>query len=301
MSMYKARQGNYSLFTLRGRYNDMQLPKVEIVDMKRELRRGNGTDISEKLREELEDNISRGEQSILFINRRGANKLISCGECGYTYKCPRCSVSLTYHSANRRLMCHYCGYSQWLDDSCPECGGELKYVGAGTQMIETELKELFPDTEVIRLDTDTVTAAGSHEALFERFRNEKIPIMVGTQMVTKGLNFENVTLVGVISADQSLYAGSFRAGERTFSLLTQVVGRSGRGSKPGRAIIQTFTPENETILQASRQDYEDFYESDNSAAAAPEHAPVFRDADGDGLGAERGARFPGLPLCAGQA
>ena len=159
-------------------------------------------------------------------------------------------------------MCHYCGYSQWLDDSCPECGGELKHVGAGTQMIETELKELFPDTEVIRLDTDTVTAAGSHEALFERFRNEKIPIMVGTQMVTKGLNFENVTLVGVISADQSLYAGSFRAGERTFSLLTQVVGRSGRGSKPGRAIIQTFTPENETILQASRQDYEDFYESE---------------------------------------
>lgn len=262
VSMYKARQGNYSLFTLRGRYNDMQLPQVEIVDMKRELRRGNGTDISEKLREELEDNISRGEQSILFINRRGANKLISCGECGYTYKCPRCSVSLTYHSANRRLMCHYCGYSQWLDDSCPECGGELKHVGAGTQMIETELKELFPDTEVIRLDTDTVTAAGSHEALFERFRNEKIPIMVGTQMVTKGLNFENVTLVGVISADQSLYAGSFRAGERTFSLLTQVVGRSGRGSKPGRAIIQTFTPENETILQASRQDYEDFYESE---------------------------------------
>lgn len=261
-SRYAAETGKYKLFELHERYNAMQLPSVEIVDMKKELKAGNSGELSSRLRTELEDNLSRGEQSILFINRRGANKLISCGECGYTYKCPRCSVSLTYHSANRRLMCHYCGYSQWLDDSCPECGGELKHVGAGTQMIETELKELFPDTEVIRLDTDTVTAAGSHEALFERFRNEKIPIMVGTQMVTKGLNFENVTLVGVISADQSLYAGSFRAGERTFSLLTQVVGRSGRGSKPGRAIIQTFTPENETILQASRQDYEDFYESE---------------------------------------
>lgn len=262
VSMYNAMSGRYAYFKLAERYNDMQLPSVEIVDMKRELRRGNGGDISEKLRAELEANISRGEQSILFLNRRGANKLISCGECGYTYKCPRCSVSLTYHSSNRRLMCHYCGYSQWLDDYCPECGGELKYVGAGTQMIETELGELFPGTEILRLDTDTVSAAGSHEQLLNRFRKENIPIMVGTQMVTKGLNFENVTLVGVISADQSLYAGSYRAGERTFSLLTQVVGRSGRGSKPGRAVIQTFTPGNETILLAARQDYEAFYKSE---------------------------------------
>lgn len=262
VSMYKAKSGAYAYFELEKRYNDMQLPEVEIVDMKRELRRGNGGNISKRLRDELQENISRGEQSILFINRRGANKLISCGECGYTYKCPRCSVSLTYHSNNRRLMCHYCGFSRWVDSACPDCGGTLNYIGAGTQMIEQEINRLFPGVEVMRMDTDSVTPVGSHEELFERFRRERIPIMVGTQMVTKGLNFENVTLVGVISADQSLYAGNYKAGERSFSLLTQVVGRSGRGSKPGRAIIQTYTPENETIKQAARQNYLDFYKSE---------------------------------------
>ncbi len=262
VSMHAAKSGRYSFFRLDKRFNDMELPKVDIVDMKRELRRGNAGSISEHLREELEDNISRNEQSILFINRRGANRLISCGDCGYTYKCPRCSVSLTYHSSNKRLICHYCGHSRRVDEDCPECGGTLRYIGAGTQMIETELKELFPDIKILRMDTDTVSAAGSHQKLLDKFKNENIPIMVGTQMVTKGLNFENVTLVGVVSADQSLYSGDYRAGERTFSLITQVVGRSGRGQKPGRAVIQTYTPENEIILQASRQDYEDFYNSE---------------------------------------
>lgn len=262
VSMYMAQKGRYAYFELNNRYNDMLLPEVEIVDMKRELRRGNGGNISSRLREELEKNISRGEQSILFINRRGANKLVSCGECGYTYKCPKCSVSLTYHSNNRRLMCHYCGFSRWVDESCPECGGALNFIGAGTQMIEQELDQIFPGIGVMRMDTDSVAPVGSHEELFERFRRERIPIMVGTQMVTKGLNFENVTLVGVISADQSLYAGNYKAGERSFSLITQVVGRSGRGSKPGRAVIQTYTPENETIKQAARQDYLDFYRSE---------------------------------------
>ena len=261
-SRYNAETGKYSMFTLSERYNDMRLPEVKIVDMKRELRRGNGSDISNCLRDDLEANIARGEQSILFINRRGAHKLISCGDCGYTYKCPRCSVSLTYHSANKRLMCHYCGYSRRVDDSCPDCGGTLKYVGTGTQHVEEQLHELFPDAGVLRMDTDTVAPVGSHEKLFDQFRNENIPIMVGTQMVTKGLNFENVTLVGVISADQSLYSGDYRAGERTFSLITQVVGRSGRGAKPGRAVIQTFTPENQTIKQAAMQDYEAFYQSE---------------------------------------
>ena len=262
VSMHAARTGRYSYFTLDKRYNERELPEVKIVDMKRELRRGNGGSISSYLREEIEKNINRNEQSILFINRRGANRLISCGECGFTYKCPRCSVSLTYHSSNRRLICHYCGYSQRLDELCPECSGELRYIGAGTQMVESELNELFPGTEILRMDTDTVTAAGSHQKLLDRFRDENIPIMVGTQMVTKGLNFENVTLVGVVSADQSLYSGDYRAGERTFSLITQVVGRSGRGEKPGRAVIQTFTPENEIILQAARQNYEEFYNSE---------------------------------------
>ena len=160
VSMYKAQSGQYAYFELKNRYNDMMLPEVEIVDMKRELRRGNGGNISTRLREELEENISRGEQSILFINRRGANKLISCGECGYTYKCPRCSVSLTYHSNNRRLMCHYCGFSKWLDQACPECGGTLNFVGAGTQLIEEEINQLFPGVEVIRMDTDAVAPVG---------------------------------------------------------------------------------------------------------------------------------------------
>ena len=259
---YYAQIGRYAYFALHERYNDLELPEVRIVDMKRELRRGNSGDISEPLRAEIEKNLANGEQSILFINRRGAHKLISCADCGYTYKCPNCSVSLTYHSANRRLMCHYCGHSRPVDRACPECGGELRYLGTGTQRVEEELHELFPGTEILRMDTDSVSPVGSHEPLFERFRSENIPIMVGTQMVTKGLNFDNVTLVGVLAADQSLYAGDYRAGERTFSLITQVVGRSGRGSKPGRAVIQTFTPENQTIRQAAAQDYEAFFASE---------------------------------------
>ena len=261
-SRYMAESGRYAYFTLPGRYNDRALPKVQVVDMKNELRRGNGGSISLRLREELERNIEAGEQSILFLNRRGANRLITCGDCGFTYKCPNCSVSLTYHSFTRRLMCHHCGYTKPLDERCPECGGILCHVGVGTQKVEEELGELFPGVKVLRMDTDTVSPAGGHDVLLERFRAEKIPIMVGTQMVTKGLNFENVTLVGVISADQSLYAADYRAAERTFSLITQVVGRSGRFEKPGRAVIQTYTPANETICQAAAQDYESFYRSE---------------------------------------
>ncbi|MBR2582330.1 MAG: primosomal protein N', partial [Oscillospiraceae bacterium] len=273
-SMYQARGGKYHYFELTERYNKKDLPSVTIVDMKRELRRGNGGDISSFLREELQKNIERGEQSILFINRRGASKLVSCGECGFTYRCPKCSVSLTYHSASRRLMCHYCGYSRRVDGDCPECGGELKYVGSGTQHVEQELREFFPETGILRMDTDTVTPVGSHEKLLDRFRDENIPIMVGTQMVTKGLNFEKVTLVGVICADQSLYSGDYRAGERTFSLITQVVGRSGRGEKTGRAVIQTYTPDNQTIRQAAVQDYDDFYASEIKLRALQNAPPI---------------------------
>ena len=276
VSRYKAQTGTYAYFSLPTRYSDVGLPAVRIVDMKKELRAGNGGSISSVLRQELQTNIERGEQSILFLNRRGANKLIRCGECGYTYKCPRCSVALTYHSAHRRLMCHYCGFSRRVDEECPDCGGILNFIGAGTQLVEEELRQIFPEVPVLRMDTDTVTPVGSHELLLDRFRNENIPIMVGTQMVTKGLNFENVTLVGVISADQSLYAGNYRDGERTFSLITQVVGRSGRGQKPGRALIQTFTPDNETIVQAARQDYEEFYTSELELRRL-QNAPPFRD------------------------
>lgn len=276
ISRYQAQEGRYAYFRLDKRFNEQALPQVRLVDMKRELQNGNGGCISSLLARELQENLDRGEQSILFLNRRGTNKLISCGECGYTYRCPRCSVSLTYHGSSHRLLCHYCGYSRRLDQACPSCGGKLKFVGAGTQLVVEELQALFPGREILRMDTDSVAPVGSHEALFERFRSENIPFLVGTQMVTKGLNFENVTLVGVLSADQSLYAGDYRAGERTFSLITQVVGRSGRGAKPGRAIIQTLTPDNETILQAARQDYDAFYASE-LALRRLQNAPPFSD------------------------
>ena len=254
-----AEQGIYHSFTLRRRYNEQALPEVQIVDMKQELRQGNGTAVSELLRAELSYNLEHDEQSILFLNRRGANRMVSCGECGEVPTCPRCSVHLTYHSANHRLMCHYCGHSEPLPAQCPHCGGAFNFIGTGTQKLEAELQALFPDTKILRMDTDTVSAARSHEMILEEFRQKKAPILIGTQMVAKGLDFENVTLVGVADADLGLYTDDFRASERTFSLITQVVGRAGRGNKKGRAVIQTYTPENDVLLCASRQDYDSFY------------------------------------------
>lgn len=261
-TMYQARSGGIHLFTLKKRYNQKALPQVIITDMKEELRRGNTESLSSTLKDALQTNLDSGEQSILFLNRRGANRMVSCGECGHVPECPSCSVSLTYHSANRRLMCHHCGHSQPLPDKCPECGGLLNFVGTGTQKVQEELQELFPWAEVMRMDTDTVSAAHPHEELLERFRTQKIPILVGTQMVAKGLDFENVTLVGVVAPDLSLYVDDFRAAERTFSLLTQVIGRAGRGEKQGRAVIQTYTPEHEVIRCGAVQDYDSFYETE---------------------------------------
>ena len=261
-SMYHAKRGDYHLFTLRRRYNEQALPEVLIADMKKELRAGNGTSLSGPLRTGLAAAMEAGEQSILFLNRRGASRMVTCGECGEVPTCPRCSVHLTYHSANGRLMCHYCGHSEPLPDACPSCGGALNFLGYGTQKVEEELHAAFPGREILRMDTDTVSATQSHEKLLSRFEKERIPVLVGTQMVAKGLDFENVTLVGVISADLSLYVDDYRAGERTFSLLTQVVGRAGRGAKQGRAVIQTFTPENDVIRCAARQDYDSFYEQE---------------------------------------
>ncbi|MBR1658736.1 MAG: primosomal protein N', partial [Oscillospiraceae bacterium] len=229
VSRYQAETGRYAFFRLERRFNRMALPEVRVVDMKRELRSGNGSPFSLFLREELEKNLEAGEQSILFLNRRGTAKLVSCVDCGFTFQCPNCSVNLTYHApGGGRLVCHVCGHTRRVAACCPDCGGVLRYSGDGTEQIEALLGELFPGAGVLRADTDSLAQAGSHEALFRRFREEQVPIMIGTQMVTKGLNFDNVTLVGVLLADQSLYAGSYRAAERTFSLLTQVVGRGGR-------------------------------------------------------------------------
>ena len=261
-TMYYAREGRYQVFPLYRRYNEKALPEVFIADLRDELRAGNETAVSEPLRSALEENLARGEQSILFLNRRGNSRMLLCGECGEVPECPRCSVPMTYHSANGRLMCHYCGHSEPAYDRCPQCGGIMKHIGTGTQKVEEELHALFPGAKVLRMDTDTVGASHGHEKLLRQFEEEKIPILLGTQMVAKGLDFENVTLVGVLCADASLYIDNYRAPERTFSLLSQVVGRAGRGSKQGRAIIQTFTPENEVIRAAAAQDYDAFYESE---------------------------------------
>ena len=257
---WHAERGDYGLLELRQRFNRQALPRVIMADLRHELRQGRSTVISQPLYDELQKNMAAGEQSILFLNRRGSSRQLLCPQCSYVPECPRCSVYLTYHSANDRLMCHYCGFSQPAPERCPDCGGALKHIGFGTQRVEEELHELFPDTEVLRMDADTVSAG--HEALLRQFEERRVPILLGTQMVAKGLDFENVTLVGVLSADLSLYVDHYRAAERTFNLLTQVVGRAGRGAKEGRAVIQTYTPENDVIQAAAAQDYERFYRSE---------------------------------------
>ena len=257
---WAAERGQYQSALLRRRYNEQPLPQVLISDLRQELRRGNAGLIGADLRRELERNLERGEQSILFLNRRGNSRMLLCGECGHVPECPRCSAPLTYHSANGRLMCHHCGHSQRSFEACPACGGRMKHVGSGTQKVEEELAALFPQAKTLRMDADT--AAGGHEALLRRFERERIPILLGTQMVAKGLDFEQVTLVGVLAADLSLYLENYRAAERTFNLLTQVVGRAGRGGKAGRAVIQTYTPENDVIQCAARQDYDRFYQGE---------------------------------------
>ncbi len=259
-TMYLAKTGVYSLYTIKTRYNGRALPDARIIDMKQELRAGNDLDLSRELEEGIRDAILDKKQSILFLNRRGNSRYLVCMDCGDVPQCPRCSVHLTYHSSGRRLMCHYCGYVMPAHARCEKCGGAMKAIGSGTQKVEQELKALFPDTEVLRMDADTVPAAGGHEAMLKQFREQQIPILLGTQMVAKGLDFPSVTLVGVIDADMSLYVDNFRAAETTFSLITQVVGRSGRGADAGCAMIQTMTPEHPVLRLAAKQDYDAFYE-----------------------------------------
>ena len=258
-TMYHAKRGDYILYTLRGRYNGRELPDVQIVDMRRQIEEGNDTPFSFELMEDIRRTAEAGEQAILFLNRRGNARALVCVDCREAPECPRCSARLTYHSANNRLMCHYCGYSLPVPKRCPRCGGPLKTVGVGTQKAQEALTELAPELETARMDADTVSAANPHEKILDRFRKEKIPVLISTQMVAKGLDMPNVTLVGVLDADLSLYTDSFRSAETTFNMLTQVVGRAGRGDAPGRAIIQTMVPEHPVIRLAAKQDYEGFY------------------------------------------
>lgn len=255
-TFYQAQKGKIHLVTLSKRYLGNQLPKVQIVDMNQSY----GFDISQELTAELADNLQSNQQSIILLNRRGYHTAVKCNSCGEVIKCPNCSVALTYHHANRRMMCHYCGYSRDLEERCPNCGSELMgFNGSGTQRIEDELGRIFPQAQILRMDVDTTMSKLAHEVKFQEFAEGKYQIMVGTQMVAKGLNFPNVTLVGVLNADQSIYSQNFRGCERAFSLLTQVVGRCGRGTLPGRALIQTTSPDHPVIRQAAMQDYDGFY------------------------------------------
>ena len=260
---YYAKQGVYRLHTLTKRYGDATLPDVIIEDMNEEAAVGNTGAFSSLLLQSIEDNLDHGKQSILLLNRRGYNAFVTCNSCKEPVSCPNCSISLTYHSANNRLMCHYCGYSVPYKGECPTCGSHsLRLSGTGTQKAEIDVAELFPQARVLRMDTDTTMTRSSHEKKLAAFANGEYDILVGTQMVAKGLDFPNVTLVGVLNADRMLYLDDYRAYENTFSLLTQVVGRSGRGKDKGRAIIQTFTPENPIIHLAAAQDYDAFYNAE---------------------------------------
>ena len=275
-TMHRAKMGRYGLYRLTGRYNGMTLPQVQIVDMKEEIREGNDSILSLPLQHAMEETMAKGEQTILFLNRRGASRMMQCVGCGSVPECPRCSVHLTHHSANRRLMCHYCGFSMPLPERCPDCGGPLKQVGVGTQRVQEALEARFPGVQVARMDADVISAVNTHERILERFQKENMQILLGTQMVAKGLNLENVTLVGVLDADQSLFVSSYRAAETTFNMLTQVVGRAGRGSRAGRALIQTMTPQHQVITLASRQDYDRFFELENDLRQA-KGCPPYRD------------------------
>ena len=275
-SMYRARSGTYRLYTLKERYNGKPLPEVEIVDMREEMKLGNDLSLSVPLRHAMIEARNAEKQTILLLNRRGNSRALVCVDCRETPECPRCSVRLTYHSANNRLMCHYCGFSQGAPERCPSCGGPMKTIGTGTQKVQEELEFLFPDWETTRMDTDTVNAVNTHEKILDRFQKEKIPVLIGTQMVAKGLNLPDVTLVGVLDADLSLYTGGYRAGETTFNMLTQVVGRAGRGETAGRAVIQSLVPEHQVIKLAARQDYEGFYDLEVNLRRM-QNAPPFGD------------------------
>lgn len=263
-SFYKAKEGKYTLVPLRERYGGATLPETEIVDMRTELRCGRTSPLSRLLEEQLEQTVGAGEQAILFLNRRGYNTSLQCKSCGEPILCPHCSIALTYHTAGGASMrCHCCGYRTSVPRKCPHCGGEhIAYVGFGTQKAESELSLDLPQMKVMRMDADTTTGKQSYDRMLEAFRAGEADVLLGTQMVTKGHDFPRVTLVGVLLADLSLYVNDFRAAERTFSLLTQVIGRAGRSASPGRAVIQTFSPHNDVIRFACAQDYEGFYASE---------------------------------------
>ena len=263
VTFYNSENNIIKRYTLRNRANESSLPEVKLVDLRQELASGNRMMISQELKSEMEENFKKKKQTILFLNRRGFSTFVMCRECGYTAKCSRCNISLTYHKFENNLRCHYCGYEMPFIKTCPSCtSNKIRYFGAGTQKLEDEVKLLFPDKSVIRMDIDTVTKKNSHEEILNKFKNENIDILIGTQMVVKGHHFPNVTLVGVIVADSSLNIDDYRAVERTFQTLVQVSGRAGREKEKGKVLIQTYNPDNYAIEFSKNQDYDMFYNAE---------------------------------------
>lgn len=258
-SYYQAKEGKYRLYELSRRLTGGTLPSVEITDLREELRAGNHSILSRRLSELVSDRLAKGQQTMLFLNRRGFSGFVSCRSCGFVPKCPHCSVSLSLHRGGR-LLCHYCGYEEPMPDKCPECGSPyISGFHAGTEQAESFLSRQFPKARILRMDADTTRTKGSYEKILSSFANEEADILIGTQMIVKGHDFPNVTLVGILLADQSLNASDYRSAERTFQLLTQAAGRAGRGKYPGDVVIQTYEPEHYSIVHAAHQNYEEFY------------------------------------------
>lgn len=272
----RAQKGVYKLLTLSKRMNESRLPSVSIVDMREELRGGNRSMFSEELFEKLQDRLQKGEQTVLFLNRRGHSSFIMCRDCGYVAQCPHCDISLTFHRFSNNMKCHYCGFETAVPQTCPECESEhIRYFGTGTQKVEEELTKLLPEARVIRMDVDTTSRKGAHERLLDSFGEGHADILLGTQMIAKGLDFPNITLVGVLSADTMLHLPDFRSAEKTFQLLTQVSGRAGRHKLPGEVVIQTYTPEHYSIELAGTQNYDAFYQKEMMMRKMGSYPPFY--------------------------
>jgi primosomal protein N' (replication factor Y) len=270
----KAQAGEYNLITLTERINKKPMPEIIIADMRRELKRGNPSPFSLALKEELDKTLAADQQAILFLNRRGYSQTVICQDCGYVAKCEHCDVSLTYHSEDNCLKCHYCGARYKMLTSCPDCGGKhVRYSGTGTQRVVAEVKELYPEARILRMDNDTVAGKDGHYKILKQFAAHEADILVGTQMIAKGHDFPSVTLVGILDADMSLHFADYRSGERTFQLITQVAGRSGRASEKGKVVLQTYAPENYILRYAVAYDYKGFFENEISVRKTTNFPP----------------------------
>ncbi|RFU63332.1 primosomal protein N' [Peribacillus glennii] len=275
-SFARAKKNVYKLLTLSKRMNESKLPRVDIVDMREELRNGNRSMFSKTLFSKLTDRLEKGEQTVLLLNKRGHSSFVMCRSCGLVTNCPNCDISLTYHRYNDSLKCHYCGHEERMPQACPECGSDhIRFFGTGTQKVEEELAKILPEARVIRMDVDTTSKKGSHERLLNAFQEGHADILLGTQMIAKGLDFPNITLVGVLSADTMLHLPDFRSSEKTFQLLTQVSGRAGRHELPGEVVIQTYTPEHYSIELSGLQDFDVFYEREMYIRRQSHYPPYY--------------------------